>query len=69
MSSAGRVYFISASFQDSPLAADLVFLLLDDESKCGHVFGARIRAHRYLTRIDLPCVSDLVLRDELAASV
>jgi hypothetical protein len=44
--SAGRVGFISASFQDSSVTGDLVLLLLDDESKCGHLFRAGIRADK-----------------------
>jgi hypothetical protein len=62
------VEFSSASFQVSSLAADLVFLLQDDELKRGYLFWARIWAHRYLALIDFPCMSDLVLCDESAAS-
>jgi hypothetical protein len=56
------------SFQDSPLTADLVFLLLDDESKRGYLFSGGIWAHRYLARINFPRVPDLGLCDEPAAS-
>jgi hypothetical protein len=59
---------LSASFQDSPLATDLVFLLLDDESKHGYLLCGGIWANRYLSRIDFPRVPDLGLCDEPAAS-
>jgi hypothetical protein len=69
MSSAGRIGLFSASFQDSLISVNLVLLLLDDESERSYLFGAWIRAQRRLARIDLPCVLDLVLSYELAASV
>jgi hypothetical protein len=42
---------------------------LDDESKRSYLFGDGFWAHRNFAQIDFSCMSDLVLCDELAASV
>jgi hypothetical protein len=68
-SSAGRVGLFSSSFQYSPVGADLVFLLLDDESERSHIAWAWVGAKVRLTRVKPSCKPNLIMRDHLTAVV
>jgi hypothetical protein len=69
LSSAGRIGLFSSSFQYAPVGADLVFLLLDDESEHSHIAWAWIRTEVRLTRVNPSCEPNLIVRDHLATAV
>jgi hypothetical protein len=68
-SSAGCISFFSSSFQYSPVGADLVLLLLDDESERSHIAWAWIGTEIRLSCVNPSCEPNLIVRDHLAAAV
>jgi hypothetical protein len=67
--SAGRISFVSSSFQYSPVGADLVLLLLDDEPKHSHIAWTWIGTEIRLSCVHPSCEPNLIIRDHLAAAV
>jgi hypothetical protein len=68
-SSAGRISFVSSSFQYSPVGADLVLLLLDDEPKRSHIARTWIGTEIRFSCVNPSCQPNLIMRDHLAAAV
>jgi hypothetical protein len=68
-SSAGRISFVSSSYQYLPVGADLVLLLLDDEPKRSHIAWTWIGTEIHLSCVYPSYKPNLIVRDHLVAAV